>query len=105
MRIRSVVLWSSLLLVAPAWGDVLVRWTELSVPPQKALGVRKLVVFWDSNAPSAIGRARGQGYDVYAELLFEQAISAAELVSRQPVARSEERRVGNEGRTRVRRTS
>jgi len=86
MRIRSVVLWSSLLLVAPAWGDVLVRWTELSVPPQKALGVRKLVVFWDSNAPSAIGRARGQGYDVYAELLFEQAISAAELVSRQPVA-------------------
>ena len=85
MRIRTVVLWSSLLLVPPAWGDVLVRWSELSVPPQKALGVRKLVVFWGSNAASAVRRARAQGYEVYAELPFEQAILAAELISRQPV--------------------
>jgi hypothetical protein len=84
MRIQTVVLCATLLL-APAWGDVLVRWTELSVPPAKALGVRRLVVSWDSHAASAIRRAGRQGYDVFAEVPFEQAISTAELVSSQPV--------------------
>src|SRR5438046_9714422 len=64
--------------IAPVWGKVLVRWTQPVVPPAAALGVNELVLAWNAGFDQLLQTARRQGYKVY--------------------VRSEERRVGKEGR-------
>ncbi|HXP17881.1 MAG TPA: hypothetical protein VN868_12330 [Terriglobales bacterium] len=64
-----------LLLAAPAWGEVLLRWTEPSVPRAARLGVGDLVVRWNSEA--LIRSAHSRGYRVYAEVLASDAATIA----------------------------
>jgi hypothetical protein len=61
-----------LILASPAWGKVLLRWTQASAPPAKSLGVNELVISWSPNAPVFVDTARQQGYRVYVQATPEQ---------------------------------
>jgi hypothetical protein len=55
-----------LLAVTPAWGRVLLRWGQPSLPAPATMGIRDLVVSW--NDAALIRNARRRGYRVYAEV-------------------------------------
>lgn len=54
-----------LFLTTPAWGRILVRWTQPTIPSAKAIGVSDLVIAWSPDSPTFIESARKQGYSVY----------------------------------------
>ncbi len=86
MRIRTITLALFMFVLTPAWGKVLVRWTEPSLPPRKALGTSQVVMDWDSNAGPAIRRVVRQGYDVYVQVSVQEARAAADLLRKLPLA-------------------
>src|SRR4051812_15553333 len=57
--------------IAPAWGKVLVRWTQPVVPAAAALGVNELVLEWNPGLDQLLQTARRQGYRVYVETTAE----------------------------------
>ncbi|MGH9403357.1 MAG: hypothetical protein ACRD2P_14755 [Terriglobia bacterium] len=63
-----------------------IRWTEPSIPPAKALGVRNLVITWTAAHDSLLQAARRQGYRVYAEVTPAQAAAAARANERDGLA-------------------
>lgn len=65
------------LLAAPSWGKVILRWTQASIPAAAKLGLGDLVVSWDDEA--LIKVARSQGYRVYAELPISKVTAAATM--------------------------
>jgi hypothetical protein len=64
-----------LLLVSPTWGEVLLRWSEPAVPPVARLGIRELVVPWNSEA--LIRSANARGYRVYLGIPASDAATLA----------------------------
>ncbi len=70
-----------LLLAEPGWGRVFIQWTEPSIPPAKTLGVRDVVVAWESHPPGLMKTARSEDYHVFAEVSAEQAKAAAEAAT------------------------
>jgi hypothetical protein len=75
-----------LLLAASAWARVLVRWTEATLPEQKALGVQAIVIPWSSEAAARAGQARARGYRIYFEANLQQAEVAGAEASKQAIA-------------------
>jgi hypothetical protein len=71
MRGRIFIL-ISLVLVPSAWGRVLLRWTQPTVPPSKQLGVTQLVISWNSNSSTFLETAHQQGYRMYVQATPEQ---------------------------------
>lgn len=78
MRDLRIVLLIIASLVSPSAGaHVLIRWTEPSIPPAKALGVQNLVITWTAPDNPLFQAAKHQGYRVYAEVTPAQAAAAA----------------------------
>src|ERR1700737_3807792 len=76
MFIRKTVLSLICLLPAtPVWSKVLVHWTQPSVPPAATMGIRELVISWNSEA--LVRNAHGQGYHVYAEVPLAEVPATA----------------------------
>lgn len=71
MRWRFYILYW-LLLAPPAWGRVLLRWTQPDVPPAKTLGVTHLVVPWNPNSMAILETVRRQGFQVYVQASPDQ---------------------------------
>jgi hypothetical protein len=69
---RILTFFLCLLLATPAWGKVLLRWTQDSPPPAKSLGITELVISWSPNASAFVETARKQGYRVYVQATPEQ---------------------------------
>jgi hypothetical protein len=61
--------------VATASGEVLLRWTEPVVPPVARLGIKEVVVPW--NSETLIRSAHTRGYRVYVEVPASDAASMA----------------------------
>lgn len=86
MRNRILQLILCVLLIAPAWGRVLARWTHGQVPSAQKLGIRDIAIPWRNDAAPLIGLARERGYQVYVIVPLNDALKTAASVSRQPVA-------------------
>lgn len=85
--IRRAAILSLVYLVSPcAWSRVFIRWTQPAIPPAKLLGVRDLVISWDSGHPALFKAAIRQGYRVYAEVKPDQAKAAAEAAGPEGLA-------------------
>ncbi|MGH9552166.1 MAG: hypothetical protein ACRD3W_22455, partial [Terriglobales bacterium] len=73
-----------LLAVTPAWGRVLLRWGQPSLPAPATMGVSDLVVSW--NDAALISNARRQGYRVYAEVPAAKATDLGRSLAKSGVA-------------------
>jgi hypothetical protein len=73
---KTALTLACLLLVSPTWGEVFLRWTEPAVPPASRLGVKTLVVSWNSEA--LIKSAHAHGYRVDLEVPVSDAATMAE---------------------------
>lgn len=60
------------MLAPPAWGGVLLRWTQPDVPPAKTLGVTHLVVPWNPHSTAILETARRQGFQLYVQASPDQ---------------------------------
>ena len=83
MRARILTL-ICLLAATPAWGRVLLRWSQPSPPAPATMGVSDLVVSWDDAA--LISTARRQGYRVYAEVPASKAAGIDPSLAKSGVA-------------------
>ena len=63
---KQILTFVCLLAATPAWSEVLLRWTESSIPAAATMGLNELIVSWD--AEGLIRTARRQGYRVYVEI-------------------------------------
>jgi len=70
------------LLSIPAWGKVLVRWTQPVIPAARRLGMNELVISWDRNRLSMFRDAARQGYRVYAEVTLRDTSAAAKAAAK-----------------------
>src|ERR1041385_4951726 len=86
MRNRILQLILCVLLIAPAWGRVLVCWTHGQVPSAQKLGIQDIVIPWRNEAAPLISLARERGYQVYLMVPLKDALKTAASVSKQPVA-------------------
>jgi hypothetical protein len=79
MSFRNVVVSCLCILLSPfAWSTVYLQWNEATIPPASSLGVKEIVLSWESDSPPALlATARKQGYRVYVETPLKQATSAA----------------------------
>ncbi|HEY7616591.1 MAG TPA: hypothetical protein VH744_07305 [Terriglobales bacterium] len=85
MSTRKIILPLLCVLIAvPAWGRVLLRWTQTLVPPPETLGVSDLVVPFDATA--VLENARRQGYHVYVETTLQNASTVAEVGNKEGLA-------------------
>jgi hypothetical protein len=76
---KGVLTLICLLAAAPAWSRVLLRWNQSSIPSATTIGIKDLLVSWDSEA--LIRNARRQGYRVYAEV----PVGKAAEMTRSPI--------------------
>jgi hypothetical protein len=75
---RNAILICFLLVVSPAlWSTVFIRWTSAGLPAAETLGLKDLVVSWNSDASSLLEEASKKGYRVYAEVSVQQATAVA----------------------------
>jgi hypothetical protein len=73
-----------LLVTAPVWGEVLLRWTQPAIPPVARMGIRDVVVPW--NAEATIKSVHRRGYRVYAEVPVSAAARMAAKALRTELA-------------------
>jgi hypothetical protein len=81
---KTVLILACLLPLTPAWSEVLLRWTQDSVPPSASTGIKTLVVAW--NADTLIRNARRLGYRTYGEVSVADAPAAAGAKSKKALA-------------------
>ena len=85
-RIRQAAfVFCSLLCAVPLWSKVLLRWTELEVPPATRLGVTELVIPWNADRVSLVQKMAQEKYETYAEVSSDQAADAAAAIAKNGV--------------------
>lgn len=79
MNFRKLAIFCfSLILAVQAWGSVLVRWSNRTLPPSSALGITDIVLDSKAGFPATLlATARKQGYRVYVETTLKQASTTA----------------------------
>jgi hypothetical protein len=85
-QFTNTLVCTCVLLASVSWGSVLVRWSDVSVPPPTALGVRDIVIVWSDNASAVIRQAKQAGFGVYTQIGVQDAISVAQQASKEPIA-------------------
>ena len=77
-KTRTAILVFSLLFVSRiAWGGVLLRWTNSTLPPASELGIDSLVVSWNDRSSTMATQAQKLGYHIFVEVTPDEAETAA----------------------------
>jgi protein-tyrosine-phosphatase len=83
MKIRSAILSFLLLSVSVrAWSGVFLRWSDPTVPPANALGMRDLVIPWNDATLTLLKGAQSRGFRVYVETNLQEAPDVAKKVGK-----------------------
>jgi hypothetical protein len=78
MKIRNaIIVWVFVLGTTCLWSEVFVRGNGSPLPPATELGLNSLVLPWNDNFSKQLNAGRAQGYQVYLEVGFDQAATAA----------------------------
>ncbi len=81
---KLILILLCLLAATPSWSKVLLRWNQSSIPSAATVGIKDLLVSWDSEA--LIRNARRQGYRVYAEVPVGKATDMTRSTPRNMLA-------------------
>ena len=82
MNIRKAIfVWVFLLASTFALSEVFVHRNSSPLPPANELGLSNLVISWGGDFSTQLKAARAQGYQVYLEVSFDQAATAAKTAA------------------------